>query len=202
MLFCNSLSAVVGHDGSALPVISPVTVYRELFPALRSSLDAVVLACAHFKAVLPFVTTACDLPVIDIGSRLAELTIQAVANRTPVGHEHHGWAGPALVSVRAVTSGEIVDDEFGYFLYCAAGIGSPGAGFAFSGGTDVDIDEGVVVSAEFEVAAERAVRLGLADVFFDVDDDGGVAADGAFFPVVAGVVPADMLEVEEFQPVA
>ncbi|MEQ0565866.1 aspartate/glutamate racemase family protein [Amycolatopsis sp. NEAU-NG30] len=38
MLFCNSLSAVVYHDASALPVVSPVTVYREVFPQLRSSL--------------------------------------------------------------------------------------------------------------------------------------------------------------------
>jgi glutamate racemase len=144
MLFCNSLSAVVDHDSSALPVVSPVTVYRELLPKLRSSLvvtgnaqavvgvertawrvspghrmfgvsdpalvrgieagdpeaafgashlpttlrlaerlglDAVVLACTHFTAVLPFVTTACDLPVIDVGTRLVELTVQSVANR-------------------------------------------------------------------------------------------------------------------------
>jgi len=137
MLFCNSLSAVVDHDSSALPVVSPVTVYRELFPELRSSLvvtgnahalvgvertarqvspghrmlgvsdpalvrgieagdpaaafgtshlpttlrlaehlglDAVVLACTHFTAVLPFVTAACDLPIIDVGTRLVELT--------------------------------------------------------------------------------------------------------------------------------
>ncbi|AUI64769.1 glutamate racemase [Amycolatopsis sp. BJA-103] len=148
MLFCNSLSAVVDHDSSALPVVSPVTVYRELFPELRSSLvvtgnahavvgvertagqvapghrmlgvsdpalvrgieagdpaaafdgshlpttlrlaerlglDAVVLACTHFTAVLPFVTAACDLPVVDVGARLVELTVQAAANRVPVG---------------------------------------------------------------------------------------------------------------------
>jgi glutamate racemase len=148
MLFCNSLSAVVGHDSPALPVVSPSTVYRELFPGLRSSLvvtgnahavvgveriawevspghrmlgvsdpalvrgieagdpaaafetshlpttlrlaerlglEAVVLACTHFTAVLPFVTAACDLPVIDVGSRLVELTVQAVANRVPAG---------------------------------------------------------------------------------------------------------------------
>ena len=142
MLFCNSLSAVVGHDNSALPVVSPVTVYREVFPELRSSLvvtgnahalvgvertvwkvspghrmvgvsdpalvrgieagdasaafgashlpatlrlaedlglDAVVLACTHFTAVLPFVTAACGLPVVDVGTRLVELTVRAVA---------------------------------------------------------------------------------------------------------------------------
>ena len=143
MLFCNSLSAVVGHDDTALPVVSPVTVYSELLPGLRSSLvvtgnaqavlgvertawrtapghrmlgvsdpalvrgieagapeaafhashlpttlrlaerlgiEAVVLACTHFTAVLPYVTAACDLPVIDVGARLVELTTRAVAN--------------------------------------------------------------------------------------------------------------------------
>ena len=142
MLFCNSLSSVVDHDRATVPVVSPVTVYRELLPGLRSSLvvtgnaqavlgvertalraspghrllgvsdpglvrgieagdpeaafaashlpttlrlaerlglDAVVLACTHFTAVLPFVTAACDLPVIDVGSRLVELTTRAVA---------------------------------------------------------------------------------------------------------------------------
>ena len=38
MLFCNSMSAVVDHDEAALPVVSPVTVYGELLPRLRSSL--------------------------------------------------------------------------------------------------------------------------------------------------------------------
>ncbi|MDQ3788209.1 MAG: glutamate racemase [Actinomycetota bacterium] len=143
MLFCNSMSAVVGHDDAVLPVVSPVTVYSELLPELRSSLvvtgnaqavlgvertawqtapghrlfgvsdpalvrgiedgdpeaafhashlpttlrlaerlglDAVVLACTHFTAVLPFVTAACDLPVIDVGTRLVQLTTWAVAN--------------------------------------------------------------------------------------------------------------------------
>ena len=148
MLFCNSLSAVVDHDDAALPVISPVTVYEEALPGLRSSmvvtgnaqallgvertawrsaphhrvfgvsdpalvrgiesgdpeaafsashlpttlrlaerlgLDAVVLACTHFTTVLPFVTAACELPVIDVGTRLVELTGLAAG-----GSEHHG----------------------------------------------------------------------------------------------------------------
>ncbi|MGB3442479.1 MAG: glutamate racemase [Actinophytocola sp.] len=148
MLFCNSMSAVVDHDDAALPVVSPVTVYSELLPKLRSSLvvtgnaqavlgvertawrtapghrmlgvsdpalvrgieagdpeaafaashlptslrlaeqlglDAVVLACTHFTSVLPFVTASCELPVIDVGSRLVEL-ITLAAN----GSEHHG----------------------------------------------------------------------------------------------------------------
>jgi glutamate racemase len=147
MLFCNSMSAVVDHDDAALPVVSPVTVYGELLPKLRSSLvvtgnaqavlgveraawraapghrmlgvsdpalvrgieagdpeaafaashlpttlrlaerldlDAVVLACTHFTAVLPLITAACDLPVIDVGARLVELTWLAA-----IGLESH-----------------------------------------------------------------------------------------------------------------
>ena len=38
MLFCNSLSSVVNHDDTAIPVVSPLTVYREVLPGLRSSL--------------------------------------------------------------------------------------------------------------------------------------------------------------------
>jgi glutamate racemase len=38
MLFCNSLSSVVKHDNAALPVVSPLTIYREVLPQLRSSL--------------------------------------------------------------------------------------------------------------------------------------------------------------------
>lgn len=148
MLFCNSMSAVVDHSDTALPVISPVTVYGALFPTLRSSLvvtgnaqavlgveraawrtapghrllgvsdptlvrgieagdaeaafaashlpttlrlaerlglDAVVLACTHLTAVLPYVRAACDLPVIDVGTRLVELTRLAAT-----GLESHG----------------------------------------------------------------------------------------------------------------
>lgn len=148
MLFCNSMSAVVDHEDAALPVVSPVTVYSELLPRLRSSLvvtgnaqavlgvertalrtapghrilgvsdpalvrgieagdpeaafaashlpttlrlaerldlDAVVLACTHFTAVLPFVTAACDRPVVDVGTRLVELTTLAAT-----GSENHG----------------------------------------------------------------------------------------------------------------
>lgn len=148
MLFCNSLAAVVDHDDAVLPVVSPITVYREQLPSLRSSLvvsgnanaalgvertvrlvnpdhrpvgvsdtglvrgieagdpeaafhashlpttlrlaerlglDAVVLACTHFTAVLPYVTAACDLPVIDVGTRLVEL----VAGMT-AGSENDG----------------------------------------------------------------------------------------------------------------
>ena len=49
--------------------------------AERLGLDTVLLACTHFTAVLPFVTAACDLPVVDVGTRLVELTAEAV---------HHG----------------------------------------------------------------------------------------------------------------
>ncbi len=146
MLFCNSMSSVVDHDRAAVPVLSPVTVYRELAAHARSSLvvtgnanalvgvertvrradpahrilgvsdaglvrdieagdaeaafhashlpatlrtaerlglDVVVLACTHFTAVLPFVTAVCDLPVIDVGTRLVELTTLAVAHGLP-----------------------------------------------------------------------------------------------------------------------
>jgi glutamate racemase len=38
MLFCNSLSSVVNHDDTVLPVVSPLTIYREVLPRLRSSL--------------------------------------------------------------------------------------------------------------------------------------------------------------------
>ncbi|MEU6094741.1 hypothetical protein [Streptomyces sp. NPDC047079] len=148
MLFCNSLSAVVNHDGAALPVVSPITVYGELLPKLKSSLvvtgnaqallgfertalriapqhrmlgvsdsalvrgieagdveaafaashlpttlrlaqhldlDAVVLACTHFTALLPLITAVCDLPVIDVGTRLVELTTLAVTGSAPHG---------------------------------------------------------------------------------------------------------------------
>lgn len=53
--------------------------------AERLGLDAVVLACTHFTTVLPFVTAACDLPVIDVGARLVELTTLAAT-----GSENHG----------------------------------------------------------------------------------------------------------------
>jgi glutamate racemase len=45
MLFCNSLSSVVDHDNTVLPVVSPVTIYREVLPQLRSSL--VIAGNAH-----------------------------------------------------------------------------------------------------------------------------------------------------------
>lgn len=137
MLFCNSMAAVVDADRAALPVLSPVTVYREVTSWARTSLvvtgntnalcgyeravrkadpahrlvgvsdtdlvrgieagdpdtayaashlpatlplagrlglSAVVLACTHFTAVLPHVKAACDVPVVDVGARLVELT--------------------------------------------------------------------------------------------------------------------------------
>ncbi|MFG2566241.1 hypothetical protein ACGFR6_12465 [Streptomyces sp. NPDC048567] len=42
--------------------------------ARQLGLDAVVLACTHFTALLPLITAVCDLPVIDVGTRLVELT--------------------------------------------------------------------------------------------------------------------------------
>ncbi|ARP73912.1 glutamate racemase [Streptomyces sp. MUSC 125] len=148
MLFCNSLSAVVNHDGAVLPVVSPITVYGDLLPKLKSSLvvtgnaqallgfertalriaprhrmlgvsdsalvrgieagdveaafaashlpttlrlaqhldlDAVVLACTHFTALLPLIIAVCDLPVIDVGTRLVELATLAVTGSATHG---------------------------------------------------------------------------------------------------------------------
>lgn len=56
--------------GSSLP--------ETLRMAERAGLDAVVLACTHFTAVLPQVRAACRLPVVDVGARLVELTAAAV----------------------------------------------------------------------------------------------------------------------------
>lgn len=56
--------------------------------AERLGLDAVVLACTHFTAVLPFVTASCALPVIDVGTRLVELTERAETKS--IGPDHHG----------------------------------------------------------------------------------------------------------------
>ena len=58
--------------------------------AERLGLAAVVLACTHFTAVLPFVTATSALPVIDVGTRLVELTEQALTTRPPNGPRHHG----------------------------------------------------------------------------------------------------------------
>lgn len=45
VLFCNSLSAVLGDVQTHIPVISPLTLYREILPRWRSSL--VVAGNAH-----------------------------------------------------------------------------------------------------------------------------------------------------------
>jgi glutamate racemase len=45
--------------------------------AEQVGLDAAVLACTHFTTVLPLVSEVCDLPVIDVGTRLVELTTAA-----------------------------------------------------------------------------------------------------------------------------
>lgn len=58
--------------------------------AERLGLEAVVLACTHFTAVLPFVTAVSPLPVIDVGTRLVELTEQALATRPLIRPENHG----------------------------------------------------------------------------------------------------------------
>ncbi|MFJ1764993.1 glutamate racemase [Amycolatopsis sp. NPDC088138] len=79
MLFCNSLSAVVDHDDAALPVISPVTVYRELLPKLGSSL-------------------------VVTGNAQAVLGVERTAWRTAPGHRMLGVSDPALV--RGIEAGD------------------------------------------------------------------------------------------------
>lgn len=68
----------------AIETGDPATAFHEsdlpetLRLAERVRLDAVVLACTHFTAVLPHVLAACRLPVVDVGGRLVELTVRAV----------------------------------------------------------------------------------------------------------------------------
>ncbi|MFE5245443.1 MULTISPECIES: aspartate/glutamate racemase family protein [unclassified Streptomyces] len=50
-----------------------------------AGLGAVVLACTHFTALLPQVLAACRLPVVDVGSRLVELTVKAAGTLEPDG---------------------------------------------------------------------------------------------------------------------
>lgn len=56
-------------SGSSLPTT--------LRAAERMGLEAVVLACTHFTEVLPQVRSTCDIPVIDVGTRLVELALLA-----------------------------------------------------------------------------------------------------------------------------
>lgn len=79
MLFCNSLSSVVNHDNTVLPVVSPVTVYREVLPKLRSSL--VVAGNAH-----------------------ALLGVERTARLTNAGHRMLGISDPMLV--RGIETGD------------------------------------------------------------------------------------------------
>jgi glutamate racemase len=79
MLFCNSMSAVVDHDDAALPVVSPVTVYRELLPKLSSSL-------------------------VVTGNAQAVLGVERTAWRTAPGHRMLGVSDPALV--RGIEAGD------------------------------------------------------------------------------------------------
>lgn len=72
MLFCNSLSSVVDHDSTVLPVVSPLTVYREVLPGLRSSL--VIAGNAH-----------------------ALLGVERTARSINAGHRMLGVSDPMLV---------------------------------------------------------------------------------------------------------
>lgn len=79
MVFCNSLSSVVNHDSTALPVVSPLTVYRDVLPRLRSSL--VLTGNAH-----------------------ALLGVERTARLTCPGHRMLGVSDPMLV--RGIESGD------------------------------------------------------------------------------------------------
>lgn len=79
MLFCNSLSSVVNHDDTVLPVVSPLTVYRDVLPQLRSSL--VVAGNAH-----------------------ALLGVERTARHICPDHRMLGVSDPLLV--RAIESGD------------------------------------------------------------------------------------------------
>jgi glutamate racemase len=79
MLFCNSLSSVVDHDNTVLPVVSPLTVYREVLPKLRSSL--VIAGNAH-----------------------ALLGVERTARLACAGHQMLGVSEPILV--RGIENGD------------------------------------------------------------------------------------------------
>jgi glutamate racemase len=72
MLFCGSLSSVVNHDDTVLPVVSPLSVYRDVLPGLRSSL--VVAGNAH-----------------------ALVGVERTARLTSPGHRILGVSDPQLV---------------------------------------------------------------------------------------------------------
>lgn len=79
VLFCNSLASVVDHDDTVLPVVSPLTVYRDVLPRLRSSL--VVAGNAH-----------------------ALLGVERTARLVNPGHRMLGVSDPILV--RAIERGD------------------------------------------------------------------------------------------------
>lgn len=71
----------------AIEAGEPETAFRSstlpatLRLAEQSGLDSVVLGCTHFTAVLPLVAQVCDLPVVDVGTRLVELTAAAASRQ-------------------------------------------------------------------------------------------------------------------------
>ncbi len=79
MLFCNSLSSVVNHDDTVLPVVSPQTVYREVLPKLRSSL-------------------------VLVGNAHALLGVERTARLISPGHRMLGASDPMLV--RGIENGD------------------------------------------------------------------------------------------------
>jgi glutamate racemase len=64
--------------GDAAAAFTASQLPATLRTAQRLGLDAVFLACTHFTALVPLITAWCDLPVIDVGTRLVELTKAAV----------------------------------------------------------------------------------------------------------------------------
>lgn len=79
MLFCNSLSSVVAHTDTVIPVVSPLTVYREVLPRLQSSL--VIAGNAH-----------------------ALLGVERTARSINAGHRMLGMSDPMLV--RGIEAGD------------------------------------------------------------------------------------------------
>ncbi|WP_433385618.1 glutamate racemase [Dactylosporangium sp. CA-152071] len=51
----------------------------------RLGMDGIVFACTHFTAVLPFAEKASAVPIIDVGTRLVELTCARVGGTGPRG---------------------------------------------------------------------------------------------------------------------
>jgi glutamate racemase len=69
------------ENGELSAVFRASTLPATLRFAEQAGLDSVVLGCTHFTAVLPYVEQHCALPVVDVGTRLVELTTAAAARQ-------------------------------------------------------------------------------------------------------------------------